>query len=297
MSHSSLPATPGAAGVPTTEPAVSGSATRPRGSVPAVRRRRARRPWVAGAFVLGVMVFLFAPLVVVVAFSFNSIPRMSLPLAGLSLRWYEELWGDPEVRQALTRSLIAAAVTALIAAPLGMLAALGLRALSERLRTVVLGAMLLPIVVPGLLLAVSLAIYWNGLLGQRYSLSAAIIGHVLLALPFVILTLNAAVSSFRFSLLDAARDLGASPWQAFRDVLLPLIRPAVEGAALLAAAISLDEFIVTLFVGGRDTTLPVLIWGRVQRSVDPSLNALATTLLVATTILALLAARRTAVRL
>jgi spermidine/putrescine transport system permease protein len=271
-------------------------AATPRAGIP-VRRRRTRRPWLAGAFVIGVMAFLFAPLIVVVAFSFNSIPRMSLPLAGISLRWYEELWGDPEVRQALTRSLIAAVVTALIAAPLGMLAALGLRALSERLRTVVLGAMLLPIVVPGLLLAVALAIYWNGLLGQRYSLSAAIIGHVLLALPFVILTLNAAVSSFRFSLLDAARDLGASPWQAFRDVLLPLIRPAVEGAALLAAAISLDEFIVTLFVGGRDTTLPVLIWGRVQRSVDPSLNALATTLLVATTILALLAARRTAVRL
>jgi spermidine/putrescine transport system permease protein len=271
-------------------------AATPRAGIP-VRRRRTRRPWLAAAFVIGVMAFLFAPLIVVVAFSFNSIPRMSLPLAGISLRWYEELWGDPEVRQALTRSLIAAVVTALIAAPLGMLAALGLRALSERLRTVVLGAMLLPIVVPGLLLAVSLAIYWNGLLGQRYSLSAAIIGHVLLALPFVILTLNAAVSSFRFSLLDAARDLGASPWQAFRDVLLPLIRPAVEGAALLAAAISLDEFIVTLFVGGRDTTLPVLIWGRVQRSVDPSLNALATTLLVGTTILALLAARRTAVRL
>jgi len=243
------------------------------------------------------MLFLFAPLIVVVAFSFNSIPRMSLPLAGLSLQWYQGLLEDPEVRQALTRSLIAAIVTALIAGPLGVMAALGLRALSERLRTIVLGAMLLPIVVPGLLLAVALAIYWNGLLGQRYSLTVAIAGHVLLALPFVILTMNAAVASFRFSLLDAARDLGAGPWEAFRDILLPLIRPAVEGAALLAAAISLDEFIVTLFVGGRDTTLPVLMWGRVQRSVDPSLNALATMLLVATTILALLAARRTTVKL
>jgi len=268
----------------------AGSSARP-------RRRRTRRPWLSALLVGAVMLFLFAPLIVVVAFSFNSIPRMSLPLAGLSLQWYQGLLEDPEVRQALTRSLIAAVVTALIAGPLGVLAALGLRALSERLRTIVLGAMLLPIVVPGLLLAVALAIYWNGLLGQRYSLSVAIAGHVLLALPFVILTMNAAVSSFRFSLLDAARDLGAGPWQAFRDILFPLIRPAVEGAALLAAAISLDEFIVTLFVGGRDTTLPVLMWGRVQRSVDPSLNALATTLLAATTILALLAARRTTVKL
>jgi len=261
------------------------------------RRRRTRRPWLPALLVGAVMLFLFAPLIVVVAFSFNSIPRMSLPLAGLSLQWYQGLLEDPEVRQALTRSLIAAIVTALIAGPLGVMAALGLRALSERLRTIVLGAMLLPIVVPGLLLAVALAIYWNGLLGQRYSLTVAIAGHVLLALPFVILTMNAAVASFRFSLLDAARDLGAGPWEAFRDILLPLIRPAVEGAALLAAAISLDEFIVTLFVGGRDTTLPVLMWGRVQRSVDPSLNALATMLLVATTILALLAARRTTVKL
>ena len=267
------------------------------GSPARPRRRWTRRPWLPALLVGAVMLFLFAPLIVVVAFSFNSIPRMSLPLAGLSLQWYQGLLEDPEVRQALTRSLIAAIVTALIAGPLGVMAALGLRALSERLRTIVLGAMLLPIVVPGLLLAVALAIYWNGLLGQRYSLTVAIAGHVLLALPFVILTMNAAVASFRFSLLDAARDLGAGPWEAFRDILLPLIRPAVEGAALLAAAISLDEFIVTLFVGGRDTTLPVLMWGRVQRSVDPSLNALATMLLVATTILALLAARRTTVKL
>lgn len=266
-------------------------------SRPDVPVRRQRRPWAAAITVAAVLAFLFAPLVIVVAFSFNSIPRMSLPLAGFSTRWYEELWGDPEVRQALGRSLIAALATALVAGPLGVLAALGLRALSERLRTVLLGAMLLPIVVPGLLLAVALAIYWNGVLGQRYSLAAAIIGHILLALPFVILTMNAAVSGFRFSLLDAARDLGAGPWAAFRDILFPLIRPAIEGAALLAAAVSLDEFIVTLFVGGRDTTLPVLMWGRVQRSVDPSLNALATTLLVATTVLALLAARRTTVRL
>jgi ABC-type spermidine/putrescine transport system permease subunit II len=267
------------------------------------RRARSRvgprrpRHLVAWLFVTAVVAFLFVPLAVVVVFSFNDIPRLSLPITGMSLRWYEQAYGDPEVRQALQRSVVAAILTALVAAPLGILAALGLRALSDRWRTSAMAVLLLPIAVPGLLFAVGLAVYWRGWLGLPYSLGAAVLGHILLALPFVILTMNAAVSTFRFSLLEAARDLGASPWRAFRDVLFPLIRPAVEGAALLSAAISLDEFIVTLFVGGRETTLPVLLWGRVQRSMDPSLNALATTLLVATTILALLAARRASVRL
>ena len=150
---------------------------------------------------------------------------------------------------------------------------------------------------PGLLLGVALAIYDQQVVHVHYSLAAATAGHILLALPFVILTMNAAVSGFRWTLLEAARDLGASPWHAFRTVTFPLIRPAVEGAMLLSAAISLDEFIVTFFTAGNDTTLPLLVWSRIQRSVDPSLNALATTLLVATTILALLAARRTTVKL
>jgi ABC-type spermidine/putrescine transport system permease subunit II len=266
-------------------------------TAPRFGRRRRRVPIGAAAFVALVLAFLFAPLVVVVLFSFHSIPRMSLPIEGLSLRWYETVFSDAQVRQALQRSVVAAIATALVAGPLGILAAIGLQQVSARTRSTLMGAMLLPIALPGLLLAVALAIYWRGALGLSYSLTAAVVGHILLALPFVVLTMNAAVSNFRFSLLEAARDLGATPFAAFRTVMLPIIRPAVEGAMLLSAAISIDELIVTLFIGGRDTTLPVLIWGRVQRGVDPSLNALATTLLVATTILALLAARRTTVRL
>jgi len=260
------------------------------------RRLLPRRLWPA-LFVGIVIVFLFAPIVVVVVFAFNEIPRMALPITGLSTRWFEEVYADPQVRQALSRSVIAAIITALIAGPLGVAAAIGLHAVSERMRHVLLGAVLLPIAVPGLLLAIGLAMYYRGALDMRGSLGAAIVGHILLALPFVILTMNAAVTNFRFSLLEAARDLGATGFSAFRTVMLPLIRPALEGAMLLAAAISVDEFIITLFTAGREMTLPVLIWGRIQRSVDPSLNALATTLIVATTILALLAARRATVKL
>lgn len=244
-----------------------------------------------------VIAFLFAPLVIVIVFSFHDTPRMSLPLTGLSVRWYEEIIADAEVRQALTRSVIAALITALVAGPLGVMAALGLRALPERPRALLMTVVLVPIAVPGLLLGVGLAIYFRGALGMRFSLGIAILGHILLALPFVILTMSAAVSNFRFSLLEAARDLGASPFQAFRSVMLPLIRPALEGSMLLAAAVSIDEFIITLFTAGRDVTLPVLVWGRVQRGVDPSLNALATMLIITTTVLALLAARRTTLKL
>jgi spermidine/putrescine transport system permease protein len=267
-------------------------------TVPAFgRRRRWRRNLGARIFIAAVLVFLFAPLIVVVLFSFNATPRMSLPMAGLSLRWYEGLFADAEFRQAGIRSLIAAFCTAVIAGPIGVLTALGLQRLSARTRGTLTNVLLLPIAVPGLLLALALAIYFRQVLGLPYSLADAIAGHVLLALPFVILTMNAAVAGFRWSLLEAARDLGASPWHAFRTVTFPLIRPAVEGAMLLSAAISLDEFIVTLFVAGRDATLPLIVWSRIQRSIDPGINALATTLLVATTILALLAARRTTVRL
>lgn len=260
------------------------------------RHRRPVRQRAAAAYICLVFAFLLSPLVVVVVFSFNAIPRMALPITDFSLRWYRGVFGDPEVIRAIIRSAVAGLATAVIAGPLGIAAALGLQGLSPRTRSVLLSVVLIPIMVPGLLLAIALALYYREFLGIEYSLRAAAAGHVLIALPFVILTMNAAVAGFRFSMLEAARDLGATRWQAFTTVTLPILRPAVVGGMLLSIAISVDEFIVSFFVAGRDTTLPMLIWGRVVRGVDPSLNALATILLVVTSLLALLASRRTAVR-
>jgi len=260
------------------------------------RHRRPVHQRAAAAYVVLVFAFLFSPLVVVVVFSFNAIPRMALPITDVSLRWYQGVFGDPEVVRAIVRSALAGLATAVIAGPLGIAAALGLHGLSARTRSVLLSAVLIPIMAPGLLLAIALALYYRELLRVEYSLPAAVGGHTLIALPFVILTMNAAVAGFRFSMLEAARDLGATRWQAFTTVTLPILRPAVLGAMLLSIAISVDEFIVSFFVAGRETTLPMLIWSRVVRGVDPSLNALATILLVVTSLLALLASRRTTVR-
>ena len=214
----------------------------------------------------------------------------------MSLRWYSKAFDDPEVVAALGRSAIAALATGLVAGLLGILAALGLQGLPTRARTFVQSIVLVPIATPALLLAIGLAIYYNRLGVKPLRLPMAISGHILIALPFVLLTMSAALENFRFSLLEAARDLGASRLRAFWTITFPLVLPAVIGAILLAAAVSIDEFIIAFFTAGNDNTLPLVIYARIRRVIDPSLNALATILLLATTLLALMAARTTATR-
>ena len=133
--------------------------------------------------------------------------------------------------------------------------------------------------VPVLVLGVALAVLFTNL-GRPPSLLNAAVGHIVVALPFVILTVNARLETFDFSTLEAARDPGASPLRTFQDVTFPLIRPSVIGAALLAAALSLDEFVATFFNIGNETSLPVLVWGLLRRGINPSINALASVVLL-----------------
>lgn len=252
----------------------------------------ARRPWLAAAYVAGVLAFLFLPLVVMVAFSFHRIPRMSLPFAGFSLRWYAEILDDTLVVRAFWRTARAAAMTGLMTGVLGLAAALGLVGARARVRSVVLLAALVPLTFPLLLYAIGLAIFYREL-GVGFSLWATIGGHVVVALPFVFLVIGAALDRFRFTLLEAAYDLGASRLWAFLTVTLPLIMPAVLGAVLLAMAISVDEFVIAFFTAGQEKTLPLVMYGRINSGIDPTLNAIGTVLLVATTGLAFFAARRT----
>ena len=157
-------------------------------------------------------------------------------------------------------------------------------------------AALLPAITPVLVVAVALAVFFDAI-GVRMSLSTALVGHCLIALPFVVLTMRARLDAFDFSVLDAARDLGASPLRAFRDVTLPLIRPAILGAALISVALSLDEFVITSFTIGGDQTLPTLIWAKMRRGVDPSVNALATLILCGTLLAGMLSYRLSRIRL
>ena len=253
-----------------------------------------RRPVASAGFVGVVIVYLFAPLIVMVAFSFNSSPRLSFPFAGLSLRWYEEIFTDTLVLRAFRRSLQAAVVTAGITGVLGLLGALGILKIAKRARGLILAISAAPLAVPGLLFAIGLAIMYRQI-GIERSIWAANLGHALIALPFVFLVVGASLERFRFTLIEAAQDLGASRWHAFRTVTLPLVLPAVLGAMLLAAAISIDDFVIAFFTAGQDKTLPLIMYGRVLKGIDPTLNAIGTVMLVLTTSLAFMAARRTTI--
>ena len=166
-------------------------------------------------------------------------------------------------------SLIAAVISAAIATPLGTTFAFGLRRLrGERRRALALTAALLPLIIPVLLLGIGLAILYNQI-GLRPRLALAITGHVLIGLPFVVLTVNSALDNFPFEILRAASDLGATRVKAFWTITFPLVRPAIEGAFLLAMALSIDEFVISLFTAGNDTTLPLLIWAKVATGNRP----------------------------
>lgn len=267
---------------------VSGAARRTRDDAASAGGSRTRRI-LAAVFVTAVLVYLFAPVVVTVLFSLTTSPRLSLPIEGLTLDWYGQALGNPIFSTALTNSLLLAVVTACVSVGLGVPFAFGIARLRARPRAVLVTASLIPAAVPALVLGIALAVFFSGI-GLGQGLLNAALGHVLVALPFVVLTLNARLETFDFSCLEAARDLGASPVRTFRDITFPLIRPSILGAGLLAMALSLDEFVVTWFNVGNQQTLPVLIWGLLRRGIDPTVNALATLVLLALVALVVVAA-------
>ena len=247
--------------------------------------RTDRFPLLAVAYVVAILLFLYLPVAVTVLFSFANSPRLSLPIEGLTFDWYRRAFENPLMTLALYNSVLLALVSAVVGGVFGTAFAFGLvRLRGSRLRSALLAANLLPAVVPLLVIGIALAVFFSAL-GLKQGIANAAAGHVLVCLPFVVLSMNARLEGFDFSVVEAARDLGASPLRAFLDITFPLIRPSILGAALLAAALSLDEFVVTWFNIGSQQTLPVLVWGLMRRGVDPSINAVASILLLSLIVL------------
>lgn len=242
----------------------------------------------AAAFVALVLVFLFAPVAVVIGFSFNSSPRLSFPFTGLTTSWYTAAFSDPAVQSALRNTITAAVSTGAVAGLLGALFAFGMIKFGRRQQQLARAAIIVPAIVPWLLLALSLSILFTDL-HIRLGLKTAIVGHIVLALPFVALVIAARLDQFDFRVIEAAQDLGASRLRAFWSITFPIMLPTLQGAALLAMAISVDEFVVTYFTSGGTQTLPVFIWGLMRLGIDPRVNAIATVILSTSVLLAIAA--------
>lgn len=240
-------------------------------------RLRPRRTlvWIS----LGVLAFLYLPIVLLIAFSFNASP-MSIHWQGATLEWYRLLIADTSLLDAARNSLIVAVTSTVLSVVLGTAAAVALE------RPGVVGirlldlCLLLPLVVPEILMGVSLLLFFV-LVEVPLGLATVTIGHLAFNLPLVILVVRARLRKLDPLLADAARDLGATPAQAFRWVTLPLLRPAVMGAALLAFTVSLDDFVVTFFTAGPgSTTLPLKVFSMIKTGITPEINALSALLVV-----------------
>jgi spermidine/putrescine transport system permease protein len=249
-----------------------------------------RRVDPAAVACVAVLLFLFAPVVTIVIFSFDKVGVGTFPLTGFTTHWYSALGSDDAFKSAAINSVKVAVAAAVISVVLGTLSSFALVRYRVRFSGTFTALLLVPIALPGLLLGVSLLSFFSWL-HVPLSLWTVGVAHVLLTLPFVVLTMVARLSGFDWSLEDAARDLGATPAQTLRHVTLPLIRPSIIGSALLVAALSLDEFIVSFFTIGPQNTLPIVIWGQMRQGVSPSVNAIST-LMLATTLILVMVVRR-----
>jgi ABC-type spermidine/putrescine transport system permease subunit II len=236
---------------------------------------------------VAIYLFLFFPIVLLVLFSFNANRYGSFPITGWTFTWYRQMWGDFEIRGALSTSLKVGAQVTAISTIVGTAAAFPLVRSKLPFRNGVRIIFILPIMIPGLLIGVSLLVLFVSTFHWTLSPETAVIGQSVYTTPFVILLVSARLQGFDTSLERAAADLGANTFQRLRRIILPLLLPAIIAGALFAFTLSLDEFIITYFLIGGANTLPIYIYTQIKFGITPEVNALASVLLASS--LALLA--------
>jgi putative spermidine/putrescine transport system permease protein len=245
------------------------------------------------------LLFLITPIVVVIPLSFNTESLFNYPMRGFGFRWYEAILHSDAWQRALSNSLVVGVATTLTATALGAIAAVGLDRLPRRWRAALVGILISPMIVPGVVVALGLFLFYSPL-GLAGTLTGIVIAHTILGIPFVVITLSAALLGFDSNLIRAAANLGAAPLTAYRRIMLPLLLPALIASALFVFVTSFDEFIVvSLLAGPEQYTLPLQMWAGVHDDVNPTILA-AATLFVLASVLVLIAVevlRRRAARL
>lgn len=227
-----------------------------------------------------ILIFLVAPILIVIPLSFNAEPYFSYPMPGLSLRWYEEVLTSADWQRALRNSLLVGVFSTIAATVLGTTAALGLNRAKFALKAIVLALLISPMAVPVIIIAVSLY-YFFAPLGLTSSLTGIILAHTVLGVPFVVITVSATLAGLDPNLVRAGIGLGASNLRVFFSVTLPIIMPGVVSGALFSFVTSWDEVVVVLFLASvEQQTLPRRMWIGVREILSPSILAVATLLII-----------------
>ena len=218
--------------------------------------------WVLRGFFALVVAFLYAPIAILLLFSFNKSVLPTFPLSGFTLDWYHQFFHDSELHSALEASAIVAALSSLGAVALGVLSSLALRRRFPG-RAAVSALLLSPLVIPYVVFGISLLLLFHTI-GIGRSLLTVVIGHIVISLPYTILVLVPRLDQIDRSLEEASYDLGARRLRTFRSVVLPLILPAIVSAFLIAVTVSFDEYAVASFVVGTRVTFPIFLYSAVR---------------------------------
>ncbi len=247
--------------------------------------------------------FLWAPIVVLIVFSFNDSASVSL-WQGFTLRWYQGIFAaatgegsfvTARLLEALRNSLIVSFIASFVASVIGTMLALAIHRGNFPGKKLIDTVLYIPVVIPEITQGVSLAIffrilfeYWQGLTGQRLTpgFGTIIIAHVAFNISYVVIVVRARLATMNTNYEEAARDLGANNFQTFWRITFPLLLPGIMAGALLALTLSLDDYVVTFFTKGvGDDTLPIFVYGLLKQRVSPEINAISSLMIVASTIL------------
>lgn len=250
--------------------------------------------WLLSGNALLCYLFLYAPIAILVVFSFSN-SSLAGVWDGFTLDWYRRLFQNERLMRALGNSLQVAGAATLISTVIGTMVALALERFRFRGRTALDTTLYLPIVIPDIVMAVMLLLFFstalqltNSVLGTswRTSLVTVTIAHVAFNISFVAVVVRTSLKNFEWRLEEAAQDLGANEWQTAWRITLPLIMPGILGGALLAFTLSLDDYVISFFTTGPGaSTLPIEVFSRIRRSITPEINAISTLMLLASILL------------
>ena len=230
-----------------------------------------------------IFIFLYAPILVLVVFSFNDTETGSRTIwSGFTLKWYKMLFEDRLLLEALTNTLIIAVVTAIISTALGTMAAIGINAMNKKAKKAMLTATNLPMVNPEIVTGVSLMLLFVFFVkifgGKSLGMVSLIAAHITFCLPYVILNVLPKLRQMNPNLYEAAQDLGCTPFKAFYKVVIPEIMPGITTGFIMSLTLSIDDFVISYFTSGTTQTLPIYIYSMTRKRISPEINALSTLL-------------------